>query len=241
MQNDPTVFVTNNEEGKNMVTRFKGKYAFFCETTVIKFYTHRDYSLFQVGEKLDTKEYGIGMPMSELKTSNLLFLFFAFFNYVKWLKQTNSRYLLFIDSHYREDINKIIIKLKEGGEMRDMYKKWWEPEFNEKGEKYADDEKKDDKDGTKPMGMDTVGGVFIVLIVGIAISLFLGFVEFLWAVRQTSIKFKVIWFILSQKIVNKPKSMCIKTIQSKFNFKIDNTKWGLQKRNSFQHKGMETS
>lgn len=51
------------------------------------------------------------------------------------------------------------------------------------------------KDDTPELGLDNVGGVFLVLCVGIILSLFLGTLEFLWAVRQTSIEFKVIYFI----------------------------------------------
>lgn len=61
----PTVFVKNSEEGMQMVAQFKGDYAFFCESTSITYYTHRDCTLIEVGDKLDSKEYGIGMPMSE--------------------------------------------------------------------------------------------------------------------------------------------------------------------------------
>lgn len=61
----PTVFVSDSEAGMNMVKNRKGEYAFFAETTVIDLYTHIDCSLIKVGGKLDSKEYGIGMPMSE--------------------------------------------------------------------------------------------------------------------------------------------------------------------------------
>lgn len=61
----PSVFVGSNEEGKQMVNSSKGEYAFFCETTLIEYYTHRECELIQVGDKLDSKEYGIAMPRSE--------------------------------------------------------------------------------------------------------------------------------------------------------------------------------
>lgn len=61
----PSVFVENSEQGKDLVLRHKGKYAFFAETTVIEFYKHRICNLTQIGERLDTKEYGIAMPLSE--------------------------------------------------------------------------------------------------------------------------------------------------------------------------------
>lgn len=88
-------------------------------------------------------------------------------------------------------MNAAILKLKESGQLKELVKKWWEPEFNEKGEKYECEDRKNDE-GTNPMGLENVSGIFIVLIVGIGISLFFGFVEFLWAARQTSIEYKVI-------------------------------------------------
>lgn len=89
------------------------------------------------------------------------------------------------DSQYRQEINAVILDLKESGQLKELQKKWWTP-----GESPCDDDQ--DNDGTKPMDINNVGGVFIVLVVGIFISLFLGFIEFLWAVRQTSIEYKVI-------------------------------------------------
>lgn len=65
LKETPSVFVDNSEEGMERVMRFRGHYAFFCESTTITYYKHRNCSLIQVGDNLDTKEYGIGMPMSE--------------------------------------------------------------------------------------------------------------------------------------------------------------------------------
>lgn len=42
------------------------------------------------------------------------------------------------------------------------------------------------------MGLNNLGGAFIVLVVGIFISLLFGLLEFLWAARQTSIDYKAI-------------------------------------------------
>lgn len=94
------------------------------------------------------------------------------------------------DSQFRQEMNEAILKLKESGAIKEMQKKWWNPK-NECDEK-------DEEDGTQPMGLGNVGGVFIVLIVGIFISLVLGFIEFWWAVRQTSIEYKVSGFILAK-------------------------------------------
>lgn len=96
------------------------------------------------------------------------------------------------DSPYRQEINKHIMKLKENGELKDMIHKWWKPEKDEDGNPHEVCDDDNNLDETQSMGLGNVGGVFIVLVVGIFISLFLGFLEFLWAVRKTSIECKVI-------------------------------------------------
>ncbi|CAK1555312.1 unnamed protein product [Leptosia nina] len=58
----PTVFTHSNEEGLLRVLRSKGKYAFFMESTAIEYYMQRYCDLKMVGNKLDSKDYGIAMP-----------------------------------------------------------------------------------------------------------------------------------------------------------------------------------
>ncbi|CAH4033776.1 unnamed protein product [Pieris brassicae] len=58
----PTVFTHSNEEGLLRVLRSKGKYAFFMESTAIEYYLQRYCDLKMVGNKLDSKDYGIAMP-----------------------------------------------------------------------------------------------------------------------------------------------------------------------------------
>lgn len=65
LSQEPDGFVDSNEKGLYQVTHYKHKYAFFCESTTIEFYTHQDCDVVQVGDKLDSKQYGIGMPLSE--------------------------------------------------------------------------------------------------------------------------------------------------------------------------------
>lgn len=88
-------------------------------------------------------------------------------------------------------MNAAILKLKEDGGLKALREKWWEPKEDENGVPYnCDADKK--AEGTKSMDISNVGGVFIVLIIGVFVSFFLGVLEFLWAVRQTSIECKVI-------------------------------------------------
>lgn len=64
-QTRPSVFVNSNEEGVERVQKEKGLYAFFMESTSIEYQVERKCDLQQVGGLLDSKGYGIGMPVSK--------------------------------------------------------------------------------------------------------------------------------------------------------------------------------
>lgn len=64
---NPTVLTNTNNEGKERVLRSNGKYVFFMESTTIEYYIKQDCNLTMVGSKLDSKDYGIAMPKSELQ------------------------------------------------------------------------------------------------------------------------------------------------------------------------------
>lgn len=49
------------------VKRSGRMYAYFMESAMIKYITHKECNLTQIGGLLDAKEYGIGMPVSEFK------------------------------------------------------------------------------------------------------------------------------------------------------------------------------
>ncbi|PNF30825.1 Glutamate receptor ionotropic, kainate 2 [Cryptotermes secundus] len=63
-QSRPSVFVNSNEEGVERVQKGKGLYAFFMESTSIEYQVERKCDLQQVGGLLDSKGYGIGMPVN---------------------------------------------------------------------------------------------------------------------------------------------------------------------------------
>lgn len=63
-QTRPSVFVKSNEEGVERVQKEKGLYAFFMESTSIEYQVERKCDLQQVGGLLDSKGYGIGMPVN---------------------------------------------------------------------------------------------------------------------------------------------------------------------------------
>lgn len=64
----PSVFAKNNEEGMERVKKGKRLYAFLMESTTLEYITERNCELTQVGGLLDSKGYGIAMPVSECLT-----------------------------------------------------------------------------------------------------------------------------------------------------------------------------
>lgn len=51
-------------------------------------------------------------------------------------------------------------------------------------------------DDTPELGMDNVGGVFLVLLIGVSSACFVGVLEFLWNIRKVAIDTKVTALIL---------------------------------------------
>lgn len=62
----PTVFESNNADGVKRVINTKNQlYAFLMESSSIEYEVERNCDLKRVGNRLDSKGYGIAMPMSE--------------------------------------------------------------------------------------------------------------------------------------------------------------------------------
>ncbi|XP_068908898.1 glutamate receptor ionotropic, kainate 2-like [Tenebrio molitor] len=59
---EPSVFEKSNDEGVKRVISSKGKYAFLMESSSIEYEVEKHCELVQVGNRLDTKGYGIAMP-----------------------------------------------------------------------------------------------------------------------------------------------------------------------------------
>lgn len=59
----PSVFVKSTEEGIARV--LNSNYAYLLESTMNEYYRQRNCNLTQIGGLLDTKGYGIGMPLGE--------------------------------------------------------------------------------------------------------------------------------------------------------------------------------
>ena len=67
----PTVFTSSNDEGVERVRTGKRGYAFLMESTSIEYTVQKHCGLMQVGGLLDSKGYGIAMPLSEFLSLSL--------------------------------------------------------------------------------------------------------------------------------------------------------------------------
>ncbi|XP_014479803.1 PREDICTED: glutamate receptor ionotropic, kainate 2-like isoform X2 [Dinoponera quadriceps] len=86
-------------------------------------------------------------------------------------------------SRYRTAFNKAILKLSESGILTELKKKWWQQKRG--GGKCRET---GGASTAQELGLDNVGGVFLVLAVGVALSCVYTVLELLWDVARTSIR-----------------------------------------------------
>uniref|UniRef100_A0A6Q2YA16 Glutamate receptor n=1 Tax=Esox lucius TaxID=8010 RepID=A0A6Q2YA16_ESOLU len=138
----PSVFVKSTEEGIARVVN--SKYAFLLESTMNEYYRKLNCNLTQIGGLLDTKGYGIGMPLG---------------------------------SPFREEITMAILHLQENNRLEILKRRWWEGGQCPKEEDHR----------AKGLGMENIGGIFVVLICGLIIAVFVAIMEFVWSTRCSSV------------------------------------------------------
>lgn len=97
----------------------------------------------------------------------------------------------FVDSPYRSHISQAVLKLKEEGKVTELKELWWEKNNPKLETVKCQSGGSDEASDTPELGMDNVGGVFLVLIAGLFFSIFIGIMEFLWNVRKVSVEAKV--------------------------------------------------
>uniref|UniRef100_A0A8D2Q188 Glutamate receptor n=1 Tax=Varanus komodoensis TaxID=61221 RepID=A0A8D2Q188_VARKO len=136
----PSVFVKSTEEGIARV--LNSNYAFLLESTMNEYYRQRNCNLTQVGGLLDTKGYGIGMP---------------------------------VGSVFRDEFDLAILQLQENNRLEILKRKWWEGGQCSKEEDHR----------AKGLGMENIGGIFVVLICGLIVAIFMAMLEFLWSLRHS--------------------------------------------------------
>ncbi|KAJ0000045.1 hypothetical protein NQD34_011887 [Periophthalmus magnuspinnatus] len=137
----PSVFVKSTEEGIARV--LNSKYAFLMESTMNEYHRGLNCNLTQIGGLLDTKGYGIGMPLG---------------------------------SPFRDEITLAILQLQENNRLEILKRRWWEGGQCPKEEDHR----------SKGLGMENIGGIFVVLICGLIIAVFVAIMEFVWSTRRSA-------------------------------------------------------
>ncbi|XP_052000753.1 glutamate receptor ionotropic, kainate 5-like isoform X1 [Xyrauchen texanus] len=137
----PSVFVKSTEEGIARV--LNSKYAFLLESTMNEYHRSLNCNLTQIGGLLDTKGYGIGMPLG---------------------------------SPFRDEISLSVLQLQENNRLEILKRRWWEGGQCPKEEDHR----------AKGLGMENIGGIFVVLICGLIIAVFVAVMEFVWSTRQSA-------------------------------------------------------
>ncbi|XP_034730448.1 glutamate receptor ionotropic, kainate 5 isoform X2 [Etheostoma cragini] len=137
----PSVFVKSTEEGIARVV--SSNYAFLMESTMNEYYRGRNCNLTKIGGLLDTKGYGIGMPLG---------------------------------SPFRDEITLAILQLQENNRLEILKRRWWEGGRCPKEEDHR----------AKGLGMENIGGIFVVLICGLIIAVFVAIMEFVWSTRRSA-------------------------------------------------------
>lgn len=174
-----------NEDGIKRVLDGNRGYAFLMESASIEYITHKYCNkLTKVGGWLDSKAYGIGMPLS---------MFARCFNIAMCGR---IKIVYFLDSPYRDDIDEAILKLKESRVVQELKTKWWKEKNiligpDNKPVDCAEAKEKSDDDNPD-LDLEHVLGAFLVLMAGIALAFLVGIIEFVWNARKVSIELKVI-------------------------------------------------
>ncbi|XP_034030302.1 glutamate receptor ionotropic, kainate 5 isoform X1 [Thalassophryne amazonica] len=137
----PSVFVKSTEEGIARV--LNSKYAFLMESTMNEYHRGLNCNLTQIGGLLDTKGYGIGMPLG---------------------------------SPFRDELTLAILQLQENNRLEILKRRWWEGSQCPKEEDHR----------AKGLGMENIGGIFVVLICGLIIAVFVAIMEFVWSTRRSA-------------------------------------------------------
>lgn len=90
---------------------------------------------------------------------------------------SKRRGLMFLPgSPYRDKISIAILSIVEDGRLHMLKEKWWS------GSSCLDEERRE----TGPMGIQKLGGIFIVLASGLVLSVFVAIAEFIYKLRKTA-------------------------------------------------------
>ncbi|CAK1555311.1 unnamed protein product [Leptosia nina] len=93
-------------------------------------------------------------------------------------------------SSYRTAVDNAVLKLAESGKLVELKNRWWKlPENATK--KCVQQEVAEEGTSAAELGVDNVGGVFVVLGIGCGMAAGMGALEFLWHVKDVAIEQKM--------------------------------------------------
>lgn len=87
-------------------------------------------------------------------------------------------------SPYTDDISLKILEMQEKGEIQKFYNRWWKS-----GNTCIRDEKKDSK--ASSLNVENVGGIFVVLVGGVIIAMFISIIEFIYYAKKNASQINV--------------------------------------------------
>lgn len=119
----PSVFPKSNDDGVDRVLKSKRSYAYLMESSSIEYQVERHCELMQIGNHLDSKGYGIAMPMRKLQ--ELYNATFISKSTSPPKKRVTISLLFLSDSWYRTLISGAVLKLQESGTLAALKEKWW--------------------------------------------------------------------------------------------------------------------
>jgi len=87
---------------------------------------------------------------------------------------------MILGSPYRDIISDAILQLQEDQVLQSLYNRWWKERG---GAGHCDADEKGKKDANA-LAIANVGGVFVVLIAGLLLSIIVAVLEFAWSARK---------------------------------------------------------
>lgn len=100
--------------------------------------------------------------------------------HIRVARNTHINHSIKSGSPWRDRISLTILELHEKGVIRTLYDKWWKSP----GLTCIRDEMKNKEGKANALGLDNIGGVFVVLLLGLALALITAVIEFLWNSRK---------------------------------------------------------
>ncbi|KAI5739873.1 hypothetical protein M8J77_024425 [Diaphorina citri] len=88
-------------------------------------------------------------------------------------------------SPWRDKISLAILELQEKGEIQMMYDKWWKHNRGQDQESCNRNDKTNKESKANALDVDNIGGVFVVLLCGLAIAIMVAIFEFCYNSKKT--------------------------------------------------------